>query len=68
MNMIAQLATEFWLASGARTAERLDALVEFYYSGYYGPAAAWPPQMQDECARAKVEARGRVARFIPKET
>lgn len=53
---LASLAVETWLASGTRTAERLNALVTSYTESYYGSAALWPAAIRDLCVSARTMA------------
>lgn len=40
-NELSRLAYDVWRASGARTADRLLALVAMYGETYFGPAPQW---------------------------
>ena len=57
---IAKISLENWRASGARTLERLDALVDLYAASYYGPMASWADAIRDEINRAHGLARSSV--------
>ena len=46
-NALARLALETWRASGPRTTERRDALVQFFAQSYFGASATWPEPIRD---------------------
>jgi hypothetical protein len=63
MNTASQLATlalEFWRASGARTTERLSALVSSTAEAYYGSPAKWAPETAALVADARQMAASKV--------
>lgn len=53
---LASLALETWRGSGARTPERLQALVLQYAQSYYGPELHWA-----EAVRAEVDSARAIA-------
>jgi len=57
---LARLALETWRASGARTPERLRALVSHFATSYFGPAAQRPTEIMELVARAQHEAHSAI--------
>lgn len=56
---IAQLTLEVWRASGARTEQRRDSLLERYAETYYGPSSQWNHAIRSEVDTARLLTRQR---------
>lgn len=57
---LSKIALEVWRASGAKTIERLDALVTMYAESYIGSASRWTADQAEEISRARELAKAGV--------